>query len=210
MGHGLGYAISNRGGCRLAGGYMIYLEANGPVTVNPLASTGKAGLTILNQTILEAISNLGCCNFTAFTMLHPKLLEWNARSQAFAKALSLGFLYSGDLLGYSMGLPEWLMPFPAPFSMFPQVKTHAVCTGTNFTMGKFLALGQRANNIDRLFNAREGFTACRRHPARRFTDDLQRLDEPRSRVELEKMKKRYYLLRGWTPDGIPKDSTLRG
>lgn len=209
VGHGLGYAVSNRGGCHLAGGYMIYLEANGPVTVDPLATIGKAGLTILNQTVLEAVSNLGCCNFTVFTMLHPLLLEWNARSQLVAKALSMGFLYSGDLLGAALSLPEWTMPFPAPFSMFPQVKAHAVCTGTNFTMGKFIALGQRANNIDHLFNVREGFTARDDTLPKRFTDELQRMDEPDSIVHLEKMKKRYYLLRGWKADGTPKDSTLK-
>ena len=208
VGHGLGYAVSNRGGCHLAGGYVIYLEANGPVTVDPLSTRGKAGLVILNQTVLEAVSTLGCCNFTVFTMLHPKLLEWNARSRLVARALSTGFLYSGDLLGRALGLPAWTMPFPAPFSMFPQVKAHAVCTGSDFTMGKFIELGQRSNNMDRLFNAREGFTARDDTLPKRLTDELQRLDEPDSRVRLEEMKPRYYRLRGWTPDGIPKDKTL--
>ena len=116
---------------------------------------------------------------------------------------------SGDLLGAALSLPEWTMPFPAPMSMFPQVKAHAVCTGTNFTMGKFIALGQRANNIDHLFNVREGFTARDDTLPTRFTEQLQRLDEPDSIVHLEKMKKRYYLLRGWKADGTPRDSTLK-
>ena len=35
VGHGLGYAVSNRGGCHLSGGYVIFFEANGPITVDP-------------------------------------------------------------------------------------------------------------------------------------------------------------------------------
>lgn len=208
VGHGLGYAVSNRGGCHLAGGYMIYLEANGPITVKPLAAIGKPGLNILNQTMLEAVSTLGCCNFTIFTMLHPLLLKYNARSQLLAKMLSAGFLYSGDVLGAALSLPHWTIPVPPPFSMFPQVKAHATCTGKYFTMGKFIELGQRSFNIDHLFNIREGFSARDDTLPRRLTDELQRAEEPDSRVPLEKMKPRYYWLRGWKRDGTIKDRTL--
>ncbi|MEZ4549475.1 MAG: aldehyde ferredoxin oxidoreductase C-terminal domain-containing protein [Desulfobacterales bacterium] len=34
-GHALGYATANRGACHLDGGYMIYFEINGPMTLDP-------------------------------------------------------------------------------------------------------------------------------------------------------------------------------
>jgi len=211
VGHGLGYAVSNRGGCHLAGGYVVYLEANGPITVNPTATTGKAGLAILQQTVLEAASNLGCCNFTVFTMLDPRLLKANAKYDWLAKALSAGFLYSGDLVGLALRLgPAWSMPFKSPiFGMFPQINAHEAVSGQKFTLGKFLELGGRAWNMDRLFNTREGFTAADDTLPDRLTQEVQRMEDPTSIVHLEKMKKRYYLLRGMDTNGVPVANTLK-
>ena len=209
VGHGLGYAVANRGGCHLSGGYVVYVEANGPILVDPVTTTGKAGLVILLQTLLESISTLGCCNFTVFTMLLPKLLEWNARYTPVAKSLSMSFQYSGDLLGWALStLPPWLLPFKPPFIMFPQVKSHSLCTGSDMTMGKFLQLGQRSYNIERLFNVREGFGSSEDTLPKRLTEELQRAEEPRSRVPLDKLLPRYYRLRGWDAGGRPKKKLL--
>ncbi len=211
VGHGLGYAVSNRGGCHLAGGYMVYMEANGPITVNPTTATGKAGLAILLQTTLEAVSNLGCCNFTVFTMLEPHLLAANAKYDWLAKALSAGFLYSGDIIGAALRLaPGWSMPVKPPlFGMFPQINAHEAVSGQKFTLGKFLELGGRAWNMDHLFNVREGFTSADDTLPDRLTKEVQRMEDPTSVVPLEKMKKRYYLLRGLDTNGVATANTLK-
>ncbi len=210
VGHGLGYATSNRGGCHLAAGYMVYLEANGPITVNPTSTIGKPGLSILNQTALEAVSTLGCCNFTIFTMLDPHLLKANAKYDLLAKALSAGFLYSGDLIGLGLKMARpWAMPFKPPmFGMFPQIAAQEAVTGKKFTMGKFLDLGSRTWQMDHLFNTREGFTAADDTLPDRLTKELQRQEDPTSVVRLDKMKPRYYWLRGLDSNGVAKDSTL--
>src|SRR5665647_2418909 len=57
VGHGLGYAIANRGGCHIAGGYMIYFEANGPLTMDPLTTHAKPHLTALMQILLDSLSD---------------------------------------------------------------------------------------------------------------------------------------------------------
>src|SRR5665647_2336665 len=67
VGHGLGYAVSNRGGCHIGGGYMIYLEAIGPLVMDPLTTRAKPQLTALMQILLDALSDAGSCQFTAFT-----------------------------------------------------------------------------------------------------------------------------------------------
>lgn len=209
VGHGLGYAIASRGACHLSGGYLIYMEVNGPVTVNPLSAKGKAGLVVLNQTILEAISSVGSCNFTAFSFVDPILIQLYNNSRIAAAIISGGFMYSGDLLGGFLKHSDKALPLMPPFVMFPHVKAHKLCTGMDFNLGKYFALGQRAFNMERLFNVREGFSIKDDTLPSRFTDELQRMDEPNSKVPLEQLRRKYYQLRGWDEEGRPKDSLLR-
>jgi aldehyde:ferredoxin oxidoreductase len=69
VGHGLGYATASRGACHLDGGYLIYLEVTGPVTLNPLHLRSKPGWVILDQNLLAAISAGGNCLFTSWTFV---------------------------------------------------------------------------------------------------------------------------------------------
>lgn len=209
VGQGLGYAIGSRGGCHIAAGYPIYLEANGPITVDPLATTGKPGLVILNQTTMEAVSALGCCIFTVYMFLPKQLLELNARSRFASKMIRSGFLYGGNLIGKALSLPAWTLPVPPPFFMLPQVKAHALCTGRRFTLGRLMELGKRVVNMDRIFNLREGLTAADDTLPARLTEELQRVEEPNSRVPLAKMLPKYYNFRGWSSDGVPRPKTLK-
>ncbi len=209
VGQGLGYAIASRGGCHISAGYAIYLEANGPITCDPLATTGKPGLVVLNQTTMEAVSVLGCCIFTVYMFLPKDLIELNARSRFVSKALSSGFLYGGNLIGRALSLPAWSLPIQPPFFMLPQVKAHQLCTGKRFTLGKLMETGKRAVTMDRIFNLREGLSATDDTLPKRLTDELQRAEEPRSRVRLEKMVPKYYSMRGWDANGIPRRRTLK-
>ncbi len=209
VGHGLGYAVANRGGCHIAGGYCVYLEANGPVTVDPLTVQGKPGLVVLEQNVLESISTLGCCIFTSYLMLPRKLLELQARSNFVARVLRGTFQKGGNTIGRSLALPAWTLPVKAPFISMPQAEAHAHCTGSRFTMGQMVELGKRSLTIDRLFNIREGFSAKDDTLPARLTEELQRAEEPQSRVPLSRMLPRYYRLRGWSADGIPTEKSLK-
>ncbi|HHW74466.1 MAG TPA: aldehyde ferredoxin oxidoreductase family protein [Firmicutes bacterium] len=209
VGQGLGYAIGSRGGCHIAAGYPIYLEANGPITVDPLATTGKPGLVVLNQTTMEAVSTIGCCIFSVYMFLPKALLELNARSPLISKIVRSTFLYGGNIIGKALSWPAWTLPVPAPFFMLPQVQTHAHCTGERYTLGKMMELGKRVVSMDRIFNLREGLTGADDTLPKRLTDELQRAEEPRSKVTLSKMLPKYYNFRGWTPAGVPREKTLR-
>lgn len=206
---GLGYAIGSRGGCHIAAGYPIYLEANGPITVNPLATTGKPGLVVLNQTTMEAVSTMGCCIFSVYMFLPKVLLELNARSRLVSKIVRSTLLYGGNLVGRAISWPAWTLPVPAPFFMLPQVQTHMHCTGKRYTLGKLMELGKRVVSMDRLFNMREGLTGADDTLPKRLTDDLQRREEPGSKVPLAKMLPKYYSFRGWSSDGVPRKKTLK-
>ncbi len=209
VGQGLGYAIGSRGGCHIAAGYPIYLEANGPITVDPLSTIGKPGLVVLNQTAMEAVSSMGCCIFTVYMFLPKFLIEMNARSRIVSTVVRTSLLYGGNLVGKALSWPAWTLPIPAPFLALPQAQTHSHCTGRRFTLGNLMELGKRAVSMDRLFNLREGLTAADDTLPKRLTDELQREEEPRSRVQLGKMLPKYYNFRGWSPDGVPRKKTLR-
>ncbi len=208
VGHGLGYAVANRGGCHLGGGYVVYFEANGPITVDPLTATGKPGLVVFNQTVLEAISTMGCCNFVSYTVFPGELLKLYNDSRIVSTILNLGLTYGSNLMAKFLYAPKDVLPEKLFHASFPQIKAHSECTGSKLSPADFLRLGQRTNNISRLFNAREGLAKSEDSLPSRLTEELQRSEEPNSKVPLDKMLPVYYSLKGWTEDGVPTDKTL--
>lgn len=69
VGMGLGYAVANRGGCHLGGGYLALLESVGVLSMDALTPRGKAQFTAFMQDALEAVSSAGCCLFSAQTFV---------------------------------------------------------------------------------------------------------------------------------------------
>jgi aldehyde:ferredoxin oxidoreductase len=83
-------------------------------------------------------------------------------------------------------------------------------TGCDFTLANMLKTGERIWNLERMFNIKAGFT--------KEDDTLPKrlLEEPAPRgpakghvVELAKMLKEYYEIRGWDENGIPTERKLR-
>jgi aldehyde:ferredoxin oxidoreductase len=75
MGHALGYATSNRGGCHLRS-YLIGPEVMGsPVRVNRDSPEGKADLVILYQNLSAAMDSMVVCRFTNFAWSPPDYAE---------------------------------------------------------------------------------------------------------------------------------------
>ena len=86
-------------------------------------------------------------------------------------------------------------------------------TGMSMTADELRQAGERINNLKKLFNIREGWTAADDTlPDRILSEKLPtgvaegtRLE----REELEMMIQSYYRARGWTADGMIPDSKLR-
>lgn len=74
VGLGLGYSISNRGGCHLNGGYLILVEGLS-LHVNPQTPKAKADFTQVFQNMMEFVSSCGQCLFTTYGFLPPVLLK---------------------------------------------------------------------------------------------------------------------------------------
>ena len=74
VGQGLGYAVSNRGGCHLNGGYLVIMEGLG-LDADAQTPKAKADLTMLFQDLMETISASGQCLFTSFAFFPSFLIQ---------------------------------------------------------------------------------------------------------------------------------------
>ncbi|KUO48800.1 MAG: hypothetical protein APF76_18135 [Desulfitibacter sp. BRH_c19] len=75
---------------------------------------------------------------------------------------------------------------------------------------QLINIGERINNLTRLFNLREGLTATDDTlPPRLLKDTLQEGPSKGQTVPLEEMLKEYYLIRGWNQEGRPTAKKLQ-
>ncbi len=84
-------------------------------------------------------------------------------------------------------------------------------TGHEFSLHDVLAVGERAQNLARLFNLREGFTAADDRLPRRVMRAFA--EGPLAGVEITPAafmaaRQAWYALMGWTPDGVPTQERL--
>jgi aldehyde:ferredoxin oxidoreductase len=73
-----------------------------------------------------------------------------------------------------------------------------------------MKIGERVNNLVRLFNIREGLTKDLDTLPKRFFNEPLKEGPSRGRVvELDQLLEEYYMVRGWDEDGVPKGEKLR-
>ncbi len=82
-------------------------------------------------------------------------------------------------------------------------------TGMKMDFGKFLRIGDRGYNLERLFNLREGVDKRQDTLAKRYTNEQLIKNNKNSIVRLDEMLPEYYKIRGWDSDGIPEEKTLK-
>lgn len=207
VGLGLGYAVGNRGGCHIDAGYLVFFEALGPLQVDPLAPEGKPALTVMQQNLMDATSQAGCCIFTTYAVLPGGLERFVSLHGRLAGWLSKALLAGRVLLDHQAGMPAWMMPLHLP--LIPHSRALSALTGRSITLGSFIAAGERGHTLARLLNLREGLSARDDALPRRLTDEPERAGEPRSVVPLARMLPRYYQVRGWDDRGVPRAKLLR-
>jgi aldehyde:ferredoxin oxidoreductase len=203
VGQGLGYAVSNRGGCHLNGGYLVVLEGLG-MNINALTPKAKAELTILFQNLMEAVSACGCCLFTTYPAI-PSFLISKPNSIITIIANKV-FTKIGPILGIIDKAPAWLLKINLP--SIPHPKVLSAVTGMNIKFGDFKEIGDRGYNLERLFNIKMGLTEKDDSLPFRLTDEPMDSDDCRTKVPLDMMKKRYYKVRGWDKEGVPTKKKL--
>lgn len=203
VGQGLGYAVSNRGGCHLNGGYLVILEGLG-LNIDAQTPHAKADFTMMFQDLMEMISATGQCLFTSYAFFPGFLIT--RPNGATATAANKLLPHLGWAIRLMNKFPR-VLAFHLP--VFHHTKMMQKAVGMPMTFGKYLQTGERGFNLERAVNVRFGVSAAKDSLPKRLTDVPQNPNDPRTRVPLEQMKKIYYQARGWDKSGIPTCRTLK-
>lgn len=203
VGMGLGYATSNRGGCHLNGGYMVIMEGLG-LSINQYTPCGKAALTTIFQNLMEAISAAGNCLFTSYAVFPGFLID--KPHGAITSIVNLVAPYIGPIVNLINRHPEMVALNITPIVPHPRAVEYT--TGIKMTLGKFVAIGERGYNLERLLNIRLGLTSDQDTLPKKLTDVPQIEGKDNSRVPMDTLRHRYYRSRGWN-EGVPSDKTLK-
>ena len=201
FGQGLEYATTNRGGCHIQGATM-FLEATGPLSVDPLSIKAKPELVVLHQNLSAAIGSSVFCMFASYAMIPS--IAFRLEPQGFAYgAITRILLNSGPIVGLVLKLKA-----PMQFLWFEKFLSHV--TGQRMTMGDFAEVGERVFNLERLYNLREGKTQSEDTLPERLLSEstFEGVKGVDSGVPLDKMLPRYYALRGWDSKGVPTSATV--
>ena len=188
-GQGLAYAVANRGGCHLSA-YLLGLEIYTGL-LNPYRTHAKPEFVRFFENITCGINSLQTCQFTMFGyLLEPPLTKYTPKP-------ILGFLMQN--------LPQVALPL-TDFGTYPQL--WSAVTGISMSSREFFKAGERIHVLERTMNTAEGI--CRRDD--RLPDRLLqegRADDEKERtVPLDGMLDRYYRIRGYDKNGIPKAAIL--
>ena len=203
VGQGLGYAVSNRGGCHLNAGYLVILEGLG-LNTDAQTPKAKADFTMLFQDLMETISASGQCLFTSYAFFPGFLLE--NPNGILTSTVNAAIPHVGGAVRLINKCPR-VAALDIP--VFHHTKMIRLATGMYMDFGKYIQIGERGYTMERLINTRFGITAANDKLPKRLTDVPQDPKDPSTKVPLEQMKKTYYAARGWDKNGIPKESTLR-
>lgn len=119
------------------------------------------------------------------------------------------------------------------YALYPEDLAEALTAlGHSYSAAELLRAGERIVNLERMYNVRHGFTARDdRLPDRFLREPLAVYADPRDveravpigkkeghppellkeglTIDLDRMLREYYQLRGWTPEGIPTPEKLR-
>ena len=203
VGQGLGYAVSNRGGCHLNAGYLVILEGLGLYT-DPLTYKAKGDFTMMFQDLMEMISATGQCLFTSYAFFPGFLIT--RPNGIITRIANWAIPHIGWAVRFMNRFP---LTLALHLPVFPQTKGIQYAVGMKMTFGRYLRYGERGYTMDRWVSTRFGIRAKDDALPKRLTEEPQDPNDPRTKVPLEKMKKTYYRARGWDRDGVPTERTLK-
>ncbi|WP_455285006.1 aldehyde ferredoxin oxidoreductase family protein [[Eubacterium] cellulosolvens] len=199
-------------GNELAEGSLRFAEKRGhsesSMTVKGLEMPGYDPRGVQGMGLAYATSNRGACHLRAY-MTSPEVLGNPCMIDRFktdGKASLTILLQNISAATDSMVLCRF-----SQFAMNPDQYAHLLRTVANvpFSARDLISIGERIYNLERAFNAREGFDRKSDSLPRRFVETP--LPEGHSKnvtLALYPMLDEYYKLRGWTSEGLPTICTL--
>jgi len=188
-GQGLTYAVANRGGCHLSA-YLYALEILFSF-LKPCTIRAKAEFVKALESITCGINSLHVCQFTmyAYTLESPVT--------RYTPDFLLSFLMQ-NLPGIAIALLD--------YSMYP--KLWSAVTGIKMSKKEFLKAGDRIHVLERYMNTLEGISSKDDVLPERFTGETMPGDKNKRTIPIEKLVKKYYRLRGYDENGIPRKELL--
>ena len=190
FGQGLSYAVANRGACHLASSaFALEVYFN---LINPYGYNSKASLIKYQEDIMSAINSLQTCVFTSF----PYELE-----------TPLMKIMPKPVLRLCMNLMAGIALRLVDVSLWPEFWSSI--TGHRMGMTAFLRAGARVQVLERLMNTKEGISRKDDTLPVRLLNEHRKCDDREIPIPLDKMLDRYYFIRGFDKNGIPKKRTLK-
>lgn len=192
-GQGLAFATSPAGGSHI-GSMMAAAEVLGrPVAIPGPRAAGKVKLTVFSQNMFAALDSLVACNRAAFCMLTVPAI-------AHAMPMWVNGFFAGRMPGLTTSMVD----------MSQYYQALSFVTGVKYNRRALLRVGERAFNLEHLFNLREGFTSKDDSlPLRFLGEPLREGPSAGKVVPLTRMLLRYYKARGWNEVGIPTEQLLK-
>ena len=189
FGLGLSYAVANRGACHLsttAFALEVYFNL-----IDPYGCNSKASLIKFQEDINCAINSLQTCAFTAFPYELETLLM--KLMPTFMLRLCMNYM-----AGIALRLVD--------VSMWPEFWSSI--TGYRLGITAFLRAGARVHVLERLMNTEEGISRKDDTLPSRLLNEQRKCDDKGLAIPLEKMLNRYYFIRGFDKNGIPRKRTI--
>jgi len=190
-GHGLGYAVHNKGGCHL-GSYLIALEQHLGY-MPPHTSLSKAAWVAFMEDMYSGVNSLQVCLFSVFGIMTepviPKYLP--------AFILKIATI---SMPPVAMALMDWSILSRYFWSI----------TGIPMTKWEFIRAGERINKMERWMNVQMGLKPEDDTLPGRFTHEKETAFSGKNTVvPIKKMVHQYYRKRGYDDQTAgPKDEDL--
>ena len=190
-GHGLGYAVHNKGGCHL-GSYLIVLEQLLGY-MPPHVSMGKASWVAFMEDMYSGVNSLQVCLFSVIgIMTEPAIPKY--------------------LPTFLLKIATITMPKVAMALMDWSILSKYFWSITGIKMGKwgFIKAGERINKLERWMNVQMGHIAADDTLPDRFTKEKETPFKGKNTVvPIDKMVKQYYKIRRYDGSGGPSDKDLQ-
>ena len=175
-GHGLSYAVHNKGGCHL-GSYLVSLEVLLGF-MPPLTTLGKASWVVFCEDLFAGINSLQSCLFTAFAIMTEPVIP---------KYLPKAVLKVATIL--NPGVSQMLMNWSVYSDFFSAI------TGIPMNQWQFKKAGERITKLERYMNVQMGQKPDEDTLPDRFTKEAVTKYPVDSVVPIEKMVRQYYRIR---------------
>jgi len=179
-GHGLSYAVHNKGGCHL-GSYLVSLEVLLGF-MPPMTTMGKASWVVFCEDLFAGINSLQSCLFTAFAIMTEPVIP---------KYLPKAVLNVATIL--NPGMSQMLMNWSVYSDFFSAI------TGISMNQWQFKKAGERITKLERYMNVQMGQKPSEDTLPDRFTKEAVTKYPIDSAVPIEKMVRQYYRIRKYEP-----------